>query len=150
MERKSGYLISQIKHMSDRALERVLSQKNIDAFNGAQGRLLYVLWQKDEISLKTLSDETRLAPTTLTSMIDRMEAQGLVNRIADKNDRRKTLIVLTQKAKALKKDYDDVSKQMTMSFYNGFSESEIEQCEQMLERIRDNMSKTLENLNSNH
>ena len=150
MESKSGYLISQIKHMSDRALERVLSQKNIDAFNGAQGRLLYVLWQKDEISLKTLSDETKLAPTTLTSMIDRMEAQGLVNRIADKNDRRKTLIVLTQKAKALKKDYDDVSKQMTLSFYNGFSESEIEQCEQMLERIRDNMSKTLENLNSNH
>ena len=25
--------------------EEVLSEKNIDAFNGAQGRILYVLWQ---------------------------------------------------------------------------------------------------------
>lgn len=124
-------------------------QKKIDAFNGPQGRLLYVLWQKDSISLKKLSDETKLAPTTLTGMIDRMEAQGLVSRVPDKTDRRKTLLVLTQKAKELKRDYDDVSRQMNRIFYDGFSEEEIEQCEKMLEKIRDNMSGALEKLNSN-
>ena len=28
-----------------RIFEKILSEKNIDAFNGAQGRILYVLWQ---------------------------------------------------------------------------------------------------------
>ena len=34
--------------------EKILSEKNIDAFNGAQGRILYVLWQEDGISIRSL------------------------------------------------------------------------------------------------
>lgn len=36
MEIQGGNIISQIKHLSDRIFERILAQKNIDAFNGAQ------------------------------------------------------------------------------------------------------------------
>ena len=78
MEIRGGNIISQIKRLSDRIFERILSQKNIDAFNGAQGRILYVLWQEEYISLRELADRTGLAATTLTSMIDRMEDSGLV------------------------------------------------------------------------
>ena len=31
------------------------NEKNIDAFNGAQGRILYVLWQEDGISIRSPS-----------------------------------------------------------------------------------------------
>ncbi len=90
MEIHGGNTVSQIKHLSDRIFERILAKKDIDAFNGAQGRILYALWQKEYISLRELSDRTGLAPTTLTSMIDRMESSELVCRIPDRNDRRKT------------------------------------------------------------
>ena len=40
MEIRGGNIISQIKRLSDRIFERILSQKNIDASNGAQGRIL--------------------------------------------------------------------------------------------------------------
>ena len=73
MEIKGGNYVSQIKRLSDRILEQILAEKNIDAFNGAQGRILYVLWSRDGISLRELADKTGLAPTTLTSMVDRME-----------------------------------------------------------------------------
>lgn len=99
MEIKGGNYVSQIKRLSDRILEQILAEKNIDAFNGAQGRILYVLWSRDGISLRELADKTGLAPTTLTSMVDRMENAGLVCRMPDKNDRRKTLLALTAKAK---------------------------------------------------
>ena len=78
MNVQCGIFISQIKRMSDRIFERILARQNIDAFNGAQGRILYVLWQKEYISLRELSDRTGLAATTLTSMIDRMENANLV------------------------------------------------------------------------
>ena len=52
MEVRGGNIVSQIKYLSDRIFERILSEREIDAFNGAQGRILYVLWQGEHISLK--------------------------------------------------------------------------------------------------
>lgn len=141
MDIKAGHRISQIKHISDRLLEKILAEKNIDAFNGAQGRILYVLWNENNMTLSEISDKTSLAPTTLTSMTDRMEQSGLVQRLPHKTDRRKTILSLTPKAMDLKKDYDMVSDTMTDIFYEGFSEEEKVQCENMLERILDNLKK---------
>ena len=45
MKTNGGFLVTKIKQLGDRIFEKILSEKNIDAFNGAQGRILYVLWQ---------------------------------------------------------------------------------------------------------
>lgn len=139
MNMKAGHTISQIRQVSNRIFERILSERKIDAFNGAQGRILYVLWQEEQISLREVADRTGLAATTLTSMIDRMEAAGLVRRTAAPDDRRKTLLALTEKARELQPDYMAVSAQMNSIFYKGFSEEEIRLCETMLVRIHDNL-----------
>ncbi len=139
MDTRAGSMITQIKQISGRIFERILSEKNIDAFNGAQGHILYVLWQDDNITLREISERTGLAATTLTSMIDRMEAAGLVRRIPDQKDRRKTRLFLTAKAKGLQTDYNEVSKQMSCLFYRGFSEDEIQQFESFLERVLCNL-----------
>ena len=47
MDMNGGFLVTKIKQLGDRIFEKILSEKNIDAFNGAQGRILYVLWQED-------------------------------------------------------------------------------------------------------
>ena len=49
MKMNGGFLVTKIKQLGDRIFEKILSEKNIDAFNGAQGRILYVLWQEDGI-----------------------------------------------------------------------------------------------------
>ncbi len=139
MNIQAGNMFSQIKRISDRIFERILAEKNIDTFNGAQGRILYVLWQEEHISLKNIADRTGLAATTLTSMIDRMEHSGLVIRIPDQNDRRQILLALTDKARNLRQDYTAVSEQMTKIVYAGFSTEEILLCESMLQRIHDNL-----------
>ena len=77
MEIKGGNYVSQIKRLSDRILEQILAEKNIDAFNGAQGRILYVLWSRDGISLRELADKTGLAPTTLQAWLTVWRRQGL-------------------------------------------------------------------------
>ena len=51
----------QIKQLGDRIFEKILSEKSIDAFNGAQGRILYVLWQEDGISIRSLSVKMRIS-----------------------------------------------------------------------------------------
>lgn len=139
MGKQGGFLVTRIKQVEGRVFERVLSKRGIDAFNGAQGRILYVLWQGDGIPISELSRKTGLAMTSLTSMLDRMEAAGLIRRDRADKDRRKVLICLTGDARKLERDYNLVSEEMDAIFYEGFSEDEIAQFEGYLRRVLANV-----------
>ena len=141
-ETKGGFLISQIKQIQGRIFERLLGKAGIEEFNGAQGRILYVLWQEDNLPIVELSKRTGLAKTTLTSMLDRMEAQGHVVRNFDKSDRRQIKITLTEKAGALNDAYKRVSMQMNEIFYKGFSDDEISLFESQLGRVLKNLTES--------
>ena len=139
MKYQGGFLISQIKQVSGRLLAQILSENNITEFNGPQGRILYILWQNESIPIQEIASKTGLAKTTLTSMLDNMEKNGLINRVFDKNDRRKILIFLTDTARSLQKQYDKVSKEMNDIFYSDFSPKEIEAFENTLVRVLNNL-----------
>ena len=139
MRTNGGFQISKIKQLGDRVFEKILTAQGIEAFNGAQGRILYVLWQEDGVPIKTISERCGLAITSLTTMLERMEKSGLIIRQQDSGDKRKILIFLTDKAKAMKEDYDAVSDRMSAIFYQGFTEEEIRNFEEHLERIRLNL-----------
>ena len=112
MKTNGGFLITKIKQLGDRIFEKILSEKNIDAFNGAQGRILYVLWQEDGIPIGSLSIKCGLAITSLTTMLERMENQGLIRRVPTETDKRKTLLSLTEKTHSLKDEYNSVSDEI--------------------------------------
>lgn len=145
MDSKGGFLISQIKHTSDRVSEKALRDQGLEDFNGAQGKLLYVLWQTDGISSAELANRAGLAPTTLTAMLDRMEQSGLVKREPHETDRRRLRIKLTEKSKRLKAQYDEYSEAMTRAYYSGFSEAEIAEFERLLLRVLDNLKECEKN-----
>ena len=54
MEMNGGFLVTKIKQLGDRIFEKILSEKNIDAFNGAQGRILYVPVSYTHLTLPTI------------------------------------------------------------------------------------------------
>lgn len=135
-----GFYISKIKQIQNRIFEKLLTEHGINEFNGAQGRILFVLWNSDDIPIKELSEKTGLAKTTLTSMLDRLEAQGHIKRSAAPNDRRTINIRLTDKAKHLRKSYEDVSQEMNEIFYKGFTDNEIQHFENYLGKILENLT----------
>lgn len=143
METQAGFLITQIKQIGGRVFDKILQKENIKEFNGAQGKILYVLWQQDHISIIELSRQTGLANTTLTSMLDRMEAAGLLCRLPDPKDRRKNLIALTEKALHLKESYDKVSMEMHEVYFKDFSTEEILAFEGYLRRVLANVKDEL-------
>lgn len=134
-----GFLISQVKQLSDRTFEKILKTKGIDEFNGAQGRILYILWNNNNLSIKQISKFTKLAKTTLTAMLERMELQGLIKRTISKEDKREIIVSLTDEAKELKENYLDVSKQMEKIFYKNFTDKQIENFENTLKKIIENL-----------
>lgn len=111
----------------------------MEEFNGPQGNILYVLWQKDKVPIVEIAAKTGLAKNTLTVMLDRMEENGLVSRKQSAEDRRKILVCLTEKAYALERDYNLVSQQMNDLFFQNLSEKEIEELEKYLDIILRNL-----------
>lgn len=134
-----GFLVSRIHQLQGRTFEKMLRESGVDAFNGAQGRILYVLWEHETLTITEIGRLTSLAKTTLTSMLDRMEEGGLIERIPDKKNRRQIFISITEKAKGYREAYDQVSEQMNSLFYQGFTEAEIEGFENTLKKIIGNL-----------
>ena len=139
MKYNGGFLMSRIKQIHGRILNNLISNREIMAFNAEQGRILHVLWENDNISIKELSARTGLAINTLTTMLERMQGKNLREKRTDEKDKRKTIIILTDYAKSLKKEYDVISEEIISVFYKNFSHNEIMEFEEYLKRILDNL-----------
>lgn len=144
-----GILITRIKQLQGRIFEKLLAAHNISEFNGAQGRILFVLWEKDGIPISELARKTGLAKTTLTSMLDRMENRKLIERIHSSDDRRSVKIRLTGTAMGLQEHYRQVSEEMNQIFYKGFSDDEICALEAGLRKVLTNLTEKETHTNGN-
>jgi DNA-binding MarR family transcriptional regulator len=137
-QRQGGFLIAKIHHLGGRVFARKLKEYRIE-INPAQGRIMFVLWQDDGISMSELAKRTSLGKSTLTSMLDRLEEMGYVTRVRSEEDRRSILIQRTAKDESWQEVYVRVSQDMGRLFYDGFSDSEIDEFERYLGRVLDNL-----------
>ena len=86
-----------------------------------------------------ISKKSGLAKTTLSAMLTRMDEQGLIAMEESSTDKRSVCISLTEKAAALKEEYDAVTREIEDIYYKGFTDSEVEQFENYLKRILANL-----------
>ncbi len=139
-QKQAGFLLAKIHQLGGRVFARLMKKYGIDQINPAQGRIMFALWQQDDIPINDLAQRTKLGKSTLTSMLDRLEKAGLLKRVASKEDRRKILIQRTDKDKALESLYVRVSAEMHTLWYQGFTEPQMERFEADLQQILDNLS----------
>ncbi len=146
METKGGFYITQIKQLQDRIFERLLLENGIE-ISGGQGRILFILWKSDHLTISEISRKTSLAKNTVSVVVNGMVNKGIVDRSINPQNRRETIISLTEYAKSLQAKYEVVSQQMNFLFYQGFSEEEQKQFEQYLARILQTLTDNLRTTN---
>ena len=137
-QRQAGFLMAKIRQVAGRIFERMLNRYGIE-INSAQGRIMFALWQQDNISINELAQKTQLKKSTLTSMLDRLEGMGYVRRERSEKDRRKILIQRTSKDKNLESEYVTLSHEHAKIFFRGFSEDRIDRFEEDLKQILNNL-----------
>lgn len=76
---------------------------------------------------------------TLARLLDGLESQGLVRRLAVAEDRRAKHIVLTPKADVLIADIEAIAASVRNDVLTGIDESEQALCQQVLLRILANL-----------
>lgn len=135
---RGATLLSQVHQLSNRVWGRILRKHNMENLSGARGRVIYALWSKNGVPIKSLCEKTCLDKSTLTGILSRMERDGFISRECDENDKRSTLIYLTGKEQDFLSQVEEVSDEINNIFYKGFSDVEIIQFENYLERILKN------------
>lgn len=146
METRGGFYITRIKHLQARIFEKLLTENGIEISSG-QGRILFVLWKENHLTVSEISQKTSLAKNTVSIIVDGMVQKGILERNINPANRRQTIISLTEYARALREKYEQVSQQMNHLFYQGFSEKEREEFEGYLARILDTLTQFEENNN---
>lgn len=116
------------------AFERLLQQHNL-----SQGRflVLVLLFREPEKPLtpSELSDKMGVRGATLTGLLDKLEAEGLVVRKNDLKDRRKTSILITRKGELL---LDEVMPQYYLwiqALMSRLSSEDMQQLSDLLEDV---------------
>lgn len=73
---------------------------------------MMVLWENDNINVKSLGEKLYLDSGTLTPLLKKLEAQGLVKRVRNKDNERSVFITLTDSGLALKEKAIRVPEQI--------------------------------------
>ncbi len=102
------------------------------------------------MTLKKLADGTAgvtnlaravdLNPGAMTRLLDRLEAKGLIARVADAGDRRALNIHLTDAGLAIWQDINQCGMRVRERAMHGMSEAEREQLMRLVTQARDNLS----------
>ncbi len=70
--------------------------------------VLLVLWEKDEQPVNDIAKRLLLETNTVTPLLKRMEAEGIVTRSQGKKDARQTIVKLTKKGRDLQNKLTNV------------------------------------------
>ena len=70
--------------------------------------VLLVLWEKDSQPVNDIAKRLMLETNTVTPLLKRMEAEGILTRSKGKDDARQIIVRLTNKGKGLKEKLRDV------------------------------------------
>ena len=139
-KREGGFLIAKIHQIAGRVFARLLKEHGIEDINPAQGRILFALWQQDQVPIHVLARQTALKKSTLTSMLDRLEDDGFITRSVAPEDRRIVIVMLTDKSRYWQDIYTAVSDEMIGIFYAGMPVDEITIFEKQLKQILTNLT----------
>ena len=63
--------------------------------------VMLILWDEDEVTVKELGNRLQLDSGTLTPLLKRLEANGLVTRRRSEQDERRVVVALTEAGRAL-------------------------------------------------
>ena len=91
-------------------------------------------------SVTDLARAAELNPGAMTRLLDRLEGKGLVERVADPDDRRALHIHLTDAGTAIWREIDQCGQRVHDRAFGDMPQSDRDQLLRLLERVRENLT----------
>jgi DNA-binding MarR family transcriptional regulator len=96
--------------------------------------VLLVLWEQDNLTVKSIGEQLFLDSGTLTPLLKRLESAGLIRRKRDREDERQVRILLTDAGRALREKAEDIPNNVGCVL--GLSFDEVRDLTQQVAKLR--------------
>ncbi len=126
------YKLSRVMRKIHRYYESSFSQYGITP---AQFYVLSAVWENDGVKFKDLAKSLEMDGSTLTSILDRLERQDLLERGDDPEDKRSLLVFLTEKAKQNISEITCLAEKLDQEIKERFTGEEFATFERVLEKL---------------
>ena len=120
-DKSIGYTLHYATRMSMAILQERIKRHNVAV---GQFPILVHLWKEQGITQKALCDLIRVEQPTLANTLKRMERDGLIKRVPDKDDKRQWRIYLTARASDLKESLQAESRSVNDIIVGRLNETE--------------------------
>lgn len=100
--------------------------------------VLLVLWEEDHITVSDLGKRLLLDSGTLTPLLKKLEAAGILTRDRSKNDERTVIVSLTEAGMQLQKSFLDLPRKMFCQL--GLTQEDAGRLKELLDTILKNQA----------
>jgi DNA-binding MarR family transcriptional regulator len=139
LSRPVGFLVGDIARLLRRRFERALAEEDMGV-TPSEARTLAFVEHYPHYHQAMLAERLGVEPMTLSSVLDRLETAGLVERQTDPCDRRAKCVVLTEAARPVLARIREVAIGIRAAALDGMSDAEGAAAYALLARIHDNLS----------
>lgn len=104
----------------------------------------FMAMKKLTLGIASVTDLARAAdlnPGAMTRLLDKLEARGLLVRVADPGDRRALHIHLTEAGRTMWRDIDQCGQRVRERALHGMDEATRTQLTRLLEQVRDSLTR---------
>lgn len=95
--------------------------------------VMLALWGESPMSVKAIGEAIQLDSPTLSPLLKRLEAAGLITRRRDSHDERNLVVELTEAGRALRKEAEKIPPAVVERL--GVSLADLEQLRDVLNRV---------------
>jgi len=132
-----GFLLKDVSRLYTRRFEERAADLGLTL---PQCKALAYLSKNEGVSQKRLAELIEIDQMSLVRILDRMEADGLVQRCSDPQDRRARSLRLTEKARPLLEQIQRRSSDTRAETLQGLSDAERTLLVELLERVHAKLS----------
>jgi len=111
--------------------------------NAAEQYILMYLMGQREANQESIAKFYMLDKSTVARSLAKLENKGYITRRVNDDNQREKMITLTDRARSLKEVLSGLLDEWRGTMYDGISDEEVRAFEKIVEKISDNVAKTL-------
>lgn len=101
----------------------------------ARERLLHIIGKEEGVSQRKLAGYFSIRPQSLSELLVKLESDGYISRGQNENDKRETLVYLTEQGKTRAKEVEESRKKLASELFTALTDEEKETLSNILAKL---------------
>lgn len=139
-KREIGLRLTVLARLLRNIFDRLVSDLGVTR---SQWQMIVVVARKPGVTQRTIAEALEISEASAGRLIDRLCAEGLLERRARDDDRRARAVYMTEKAEPLLAKLAEIAITNEERLFKGFSEEELDNLQDYLDRMHHNAMQEL-------